>query len=201
MANLEISAFDPFIKKMLEILSPTYFYLIPDSDSRRKENNTMFVVLNIQLYVACSSNLQPENKHLIDIVTLYETMQQILAPNQLVMKNVSINVNLHGVLFGNLSNHLSIARRIVMILGKKPCRPREELVSSVFEEHIHIREYAKYEVRCVPSNNFIHIKIYGFSPYNNYLKHFTILLTSKFRSIFFLKLKRPLIKGDALYEI
>ena len=187
IANIGISILDPFIKEILEELSASYFNLIPDSKFTKNLQNTNFANLNIKIFDVCSSSIPKlEDTQLFDIVLFYETMEHLLAPDELIMKNISNILKPQGILLGSVPNALNMEKRIAVILGKNVVHwPKKDIVSGVFGGYGHIREYAKYEVKDLLINEFMNIKIYGYSPYGKYVRHFTNLLPSSFRSTLF----------------
>ena len=190
IANVGISIFDPLVKEILEGLSASYFNLVPDSNFISKLHNMHYADLNTQIIDVCSQNTQFENKQFFDVILFYETMEHLLAPDELIMKNISSIMNSHGLLFGSVPNGLSVERRIDMILGRNGNWPKKDIVNGVFGGYGHIREYAIYEIGNLISNEFRDIKIYDYSSYGNSLRNFTNSLLSSFRSTVFFVSKR-----------
>ena len=201
VANIGISVFDPFIKEIIEELSASYFNLVPNSEFTNRLHNSNFDNLNTQILDVCSPNPQLKGNHLFDIVLFYETMEHLLAPDELIIKNISNILNSHGKLMGSVPNALSIGRRIDVILGKNVHWPKKDIVSGVFGGYGHIREYAKYEIKNLLLNEFRYIQLYGYSPYGKYIRYLTRFLPTSFRSIIFFDATKAIDRWERNYEL
>ena len=189
--NAGISIFDPLVKEILEGLSASYFNLISDSNFINRLHSTNYAYLYTQILDFCSQNLKSKNKQFFYMIIFYETIEHLLTPDELIMKNISRIMNSQGMLFGSVPNDMSIGRRKDMILRKKNVNwPKKDIVNGVFGGYGHIREYAIYEIGNLISNEFRDIKIYDYSSYGNSLRNFTNSLLSSFRSTVFFVSKR-----------
>ena len=186
VANIGISIFDPYLKRMVESHSSSYYNIIPNFAFRDKLSNPFFNTLNTVLFDVCSNAPDMQNNDPFDIVLFYETMEHLLVPDELILKNISEILNESGVLLGSVPNALSLEQRIATVIGINTHWDKKNIIDGVFGGYGHIREYAIYEVRNLLSTEFTNIKIYGYSPYGGRVKlYFLNVLPHSMRSIIF----------------
>lgn len=186
VANIGISIFDPYLKRIVESHSSSYYNIIPNSAFRDKLNNPFFNTLNTVIFDVCANGPDLQNNDLFNIVLFYETMEHLLVSDELILKNISKILNENGVLLGSVPNALSLEQRIATTIGINTHWDKNSIINGVFGGYGHIREYAIYEVRKLLSTEFTNIKIYGYSPYGGRLKlYFLNTLPHSMRSIIF----------------
>lgn len=186
VANIGISIFDPYLKGVVETHSSSYYNIIPNFEFRDKLSNPFFKTLNTINYDVCSKSPNLQDDDPFDIVLFYETMEHLLVPDELVIKNISKVLKEKGVLLGSVPNALSLEQRIATMIGINTHWDKKNIIDGVFGGYGHIREYATYEVRKLLAAEFTNIKIYGYSPYGGRVKlYFLNILPYSMRSIVF----------------
>ena len=167
IANIGFSIFDPMMRQISKELSASYYTLVPDKGYMEKFETSQISDLNIIDYDLCSADSR-ELK--FDVILFYETLEHLLCPDELILKNISSIIKDGGILLGSVPNALSIGRRLSMLTGKNIHWPKKDIVNGVFYGYGHIREYAIYEMKELLSEEFENIKIYGYSPYGSKIK-------------------------------
>ena len=186
VANIGISIFDPYLKRMVENHSSSYYNIIPNSAFRDKLSSPFFNTLNTVIYDVCSNGPNLQNNDPFDIVLFYETMEHLLVQDELIIRNISNILNENGVLLGSVPNALSLEQRIATMIGINTHWDKKDIIDGVFGGYGQIREYAIYEVRKLLSTEFTNVKIYGYSPYGGRVKlNFLNILPHSMRSIVF----------------
>ena len=171
MASVGLSIFDPIMNQISKEFHTLYYILVPNIEYAGKFESSQIDDLNLIVYDVCSSDPTVEKPELrFDIILFYETLEHLLCPDGLVLKNIVRIIKESGVLLGSVPNALSIGQRTSVLAGKNVHWPKKDIVNGVFYGYGHIREYAIYEMKELLSEEFENIKIYGYSPYGSKIK-------------------------------
>jgi hypothetical protein len=171
IASIGLSIFDPVMNQILKESHTSYYILVPNIVYADKFESSLIDNLNLINYDVCSPHPPFEKmESRFDMILFYETLEHLLYPDELVLKNITKIINVSGVLLGSVPNALSIGRRISVLSGKNTYWPKKDIVNGVFYGYGHIREYAIYEMKELLSEEFENIKIYGYSPYGSKTK-------------------------------
>jgi len=169
VANIGVSILDPLMFKILEEYSVDYAVVVPDAKFLDSLHNPNFdaIAKAVCTYDVCIRQESSPCWNQFDIVMFYEVMEHLLAPDELILYNVSMLLKKGGLLLASVPNAVELRSRLSVLFGRNIFWSKERLINGVYNGYGHLRLYTFSEILDLLHPNFSVTKIYGCSPYNS----------------------------------
>lgn len=189
VANIGLSILDPLMLKILKRYSVDYTVIVPNAHYAGLLNNENFDNIAKDIFdITASKHEYSASLEKFDIVMFYEVMEHLLAPDDLIILNISRLIRKGGFLLGSFPNAVKLGSRLNILLGRNIFWTKDKLINGVYGGYGHLREYTFSEISGLISQNFSIRRIYGYSPYGHTsLRRFLNLLPESLRAVIFVE--------------
>jgi len=188
VANIGLSILDPLMLKIMEEYSVGYTVIVPDDKFPDLLHNTSFDAIPKCTYDVTIRHESVTCRNEFDIVMFYEVMEHLLAPDELILSNISMLLKNGGLLLASVPNAVSIDSRLAVLLGRNIFWSKEKLINGVYGGYGHLRMYTFSEIHDLLYPNFKEVKTYGYSPYGSAtIRWFLNKLPKSLRSVIFVE--------------
>ncbi|MCL5677808.1 MAG: class I SAM-dependent methyltransferase [Candidatus Thermoplasmatota archaeon] len=161
ICNIGLSIFDKFAR---ECFGDRYYCAVPNNIFLQSFKEDIHIPKsNIVFFDLTNPNEVPEQT--FDIVIFAETLEHILADDDVIIKSVSRLVARGGRLYFTVPNACRHINRLKLLLGKNIHWTKRDIINGVFNGYGHLREYTFSEVSDLLENEFVIEKLYGLNPY------------------------------------
>lgn len=188
IASVGVSIIDPLINEVVSLHSAYYECLVPNVQFLEfYASNPAYKSVAVKIYDITKDNKQASDIiERYDVVLFYETLEHLMAPDELIIGNITKILKKKGFLIGSVPNAACLYNRLRLLIGKNVHWSKSEIINGVFNGFGHIREYTFSEVYALLFNDFKIKNIIGYSPYGrNWARVILNLLPSKFRDVIF----------------
>ena len=186
VANIGLSTLDPLMLKIMEEYSIDYNVIVPDDKYADLMHNTSFDAIPKCTYDVTIRHESSTCRNEFDIVMFYEVMEHLLAPDELILSNISMLLKNGGLLLASVPNAVAIESRLAVLLGRNIFWSKEKLINGVYGGYGHLRMYTFPEILDLLHPNFKEVKTYGYSPYRSAtIRWFLNRLPKSLRSVIF----------------
>ncbi|QRF75002.1 hypothetical protein Thermo_00495 [Thermoplasmatales archaeon] len=177
VANIGLSILDPLFNEIITGLDASYTSLIPNLHYLENLKNPYYNSVKTEFYNVIDQNVAESKTNInFDLVIFYETLEHILAPDEVVFSNIYKILRPGGMLVGSVPNAVSVHKRFAALLGRNIHWSKRSIVDGVFGGYGHIREYTTSEIRELLTQKFKVKKIYGLNPYGTKRNKFIELI-------------------------
>ncbi|MEM3193099.1 MAG: hypothetical protein QXP36_12510 [Conexivisphaerales archaeon] len=165
VANIGLSILDPIMQEIVVERSSTYCSLVPNNEYLKSLNNPSYNSIKKVVYNVVQPETCVNENNGYDIILFYETLEHLLAPDEIILANISRILNNGGLLLGSVPNAVKAGNRLNILLGRNIYWTKPNIINGVFGGYGHIREYTVSEVSKLLENLYTVRRIYGLSPY------------------------------------
>lgn len=194
VANIGLSIIDPLINEIISSYPAIYECLVPDNQFIEYfSQNPNYQNIALEIYDVTKNNANKNDVVMekYDIVLFYETMEHLMAPDEMILANITKILKHGGLLLGSVPNAARAVARLNILEGRNIFWPKTRIINGVFNGWGHIREYTFSEMSELLSKYFEVQEMTGYSPYErNWVRAILNHLPSGFRDIISFEAKR-----------
>ena len=196
IGNIGISILDPLIEKEVRRKSAYYYSIVPNTEYLGLLRNSSFDGIKKEIYNVTTPHKEDKEINLkYDILLFYETLEHLLAPDELILSNISSLLKDDGLLLGSVPNALKAGGRLNVLFGRNIYWSKDWIINGVFGGFGHIREYTYSEVTELLSKEFKILSEYGYSPYGgNKIRKLLNTFPRSWRAVIFFEARKDGIR-------